>query len=176
MIFGKLISSLVSWWRSDRQTLQSLARSAGVAVLSLSIASSAMGEQKEYSYAADYASGCAMGIGTGLIGSGLASTKLAPGGQMTTNGYAISAVLGCLTAMAIVGVIGSQAEFNTSWKYDQDITSLAYELARANKERCLLTGRCQAAGNAIIVETDDGTKKIGDKVISSSSFTIEVNE
>lgn len=136
----------------------------------------AYAETKEYSYGADYASGCALGTGAGLIGAGLTSAKLAEGGQISMTGYAISALIGCLSSMAIVGVIGSQAEFVTSWKYDQDVTSLAYELARANKERCLLTGRCQAAGNAIIVETDDGTKKIGDKVISSSSFTIEVNE
>jgi hypothetical protein len=139
-------------------------------------AASAADSGREYSYFADYASGCAMGIGSGLVGAGLASSKLEPNTRMTTNGYAVSGLLGCLTGMAIVGVIGNQAEFNTAWRYEQDITNLSYELARANKERCLLTARCQPAGNAIIVETDDGTKKVGDKVITSTTFTLEANE
>jgi hypothetical protein len=131
---------------------------------------------KEYSYAADYASGCALGFGAGLVGAGMASTKLEAGGQISPTGYAVSGLLGCLTSMAIVGVIGSQAEFNTAWKYDQDITNLSFELKRANKERCLLTGRCSPGGNGIIVETEDGSKKIGDKIIQSTTFTLEVNE
>jgi hypothetical protein len=136
----------------------------------------ASAQGKEYSYTADYASGCVMGLGTGLIGAGLTATKLQKGDAITSTGYAVSGLIGCLTGMAIVGVIGSQAEFNTAWKYDQDITNLKYELARANKERCLLTGRCSPAGNAIVVESEDGTKKVGDKVITSTTFTLEPNE
>jgi hypothetical protein len=131
---------------------------------------------KEYSYGSDYASGCALGFASGLIAAGLASTRVEKGDTVTPVGYAVSGALSCLTAMALVGVIGSQAEFNTAWKYDQDITNLTYELKRANKERCLLTGRCSPAGNAIIVESEDGTKKVGDKVITSTTFTLEANE
>lgn len=148
-----------------------------IASLSLFLeGSSTRAQGKEYSYTADYASGCVMGLGTGFIGAGLTATKLQKGESITTTGYAASGLIGCLTGIAIVAVIGSQAEFNTAWKYDQDITNLKYELARANKERCLLTGRCTPASSAIIVESEDGTKKVGDKVITSTTFTLEPNE
>ena len=124
----------------------------------------------------DYASGCTVGMGAGLVGAAFANTKLPEGQKVNASGYGATAILNCLVAMGFVGIVGSDAEFEATWKMQKENENLSYQLRRLSKERCLINATCSPGGRAIIVDTDVEIKKQGDKVFEVTTSTIEANE
>jgi len=126
--------------------------------------------------AMDYVSGCFMGLGGGIAGTALANTKLEKGISIKSEGYAISGVLGCISAIAYVAVSGSNAKFEAEYDLKKENERLSFEIKRLSREKCLLTNRCPLGGRAIIVDSEPEIKKQGDKVYETSTSTLEPND
>lgn len=124
----------------------------------------------------DYVSGCFMGMGGGIAGTALANTKLEEGKTINSNGYAISGVLGCISAMAYVAVASSNEQFEAEYDLKRENERLSFEIKRLSREKCLLNNRCPLGGRAIIVDSEPEIKKQGDKVYETSTSTLEPNE
>lgn len=124
----------------------------------------------------DYLSGCITGMGAGMAGTAFANSRLEDNKRINTTGYAISGGISCLAGMGFVAIVGSQAEFNATWRLKKENENLTFQKIRLSKERCLLKNTCTPGGRAIIVDTDVEIKKQGDKVFETSTSTIETND
>ena len=124
----------------------------------------------------DYLGGCVMALGAGVAGTAFASSRMPSGEAISTTGYAISAGLSCLAGLAYVGIAGSSAEFEATSSLKKEHENLTFQLKRLSKERCLLKETCTPGGRSIIMDADTEVKKIGDKVIETSTSSLETNE
>lgn len=124
----------------------------------------------------EYLTSCGMGMAGGLVGAGLASSSLPEGKTMGATGYAISALLPCLTAMALKGAMEPQARFDAEFDLRRKNDLLTFNKVRLQREKCLMSNKCKAEGNAILREDEMETRKQGGSVTSSTTTTIETDD